>query len=161
MTNPSESHPHRKLGYATNGQSVLVFEKLIKVLERRQQIANSQTDDGIERQGPSVLEMMQESTVTPATAVQQWGMSHPSYYIDSNNPQEIVIRHTNLDCQIPVIFNELEQAQTALAELIMGRIIPADGDFIYYGQPLQITESSETQCRTRKAANVLPAPIIH
>ena len=167
--------PQQNLGYVTDGQSILVFEKLANLLNSRSEIESITTNDGLARQRPTVLEMLQESTISPKRAVQEWRIGHPSYYIDSSESEKIVIRHALLDSQIPVIFDNLLQAQEALAELIMGRIIPGAGDFVYFGQPLLVTKmdepiakkctkkqlSSKTNSSSNAGSNRNLAPIIH
>lgn len=103
--------------------------KLVHLLRRRDHAH-------AEEQRPSVVSLIRSAVVSAYEAASVWGVAHPSYWIDLANPNQILIRHTNLDARVPEVFTTLEEAHAGMAKLMMGEKVGSGGDFIYFGQPL-------------------------
>lgn len=103
--------------------------KLAHLVRRRDQ-------DHAEEQLPSVVSLIRSAVASAFEAASVWGVAHPSYWIDLANPDQILIRHANLDARVPEVFSTLEEAHAGMAKLLMGEKVGSAGDFVYFGQPL-------------------------
>jgi|LNAP01.1.fsa_nt_gb hypothetical protein len=103
--------------------------KLAHLLRRRDH-------DHLDEQRPSVVSLIRSSVASAFEAASVWGVAHPSYWIDLANPNQILIRHANLDARVPEVFASLDEAHAGMAKLLMGEKVGSEGDFVYFGQPL-------------------------
>jgi hypothetical protein len=115
--------------------SIFLPMKLAHLLRRRDH-------DHAEEHRPSVVSLIRSGVASAVEATSVWGVAHPSYWIDLANPNQILIRHTNLDARVPEVFTTLDEAHAGMAKLLMGEKVGSEGDFVYFGQPL-------VHCRAR------------
>lgn len=136
-------------------EMVVAFQKLSNLLATRRRQGASLGLDECAR--PSVLEMLNSSTITAVEAVKTWGVTHPDYFIDASDPKCIVIRHAWLRARLAATFDDVHAAEMAMAAIILGKTVPGQGEFSVDGQALVPSENAPMVLRTCSSKS----PLVH
>ena len=136
-------------------EMVVAFQKLSSLLATRRRQGVGVCLDECAR--PSVLEMLNSSTVTAVEAVKTWGVTHPDYFIDASNPKCIVIRHAWLRVRLAASFDNVHAAEMAMATIILGKTVPGQGEFRLGGQALIPCDNAPMALHTSSSKS----PLVH
>ncbi|WP_298705457.1 hypothetical protein [uncultured Variovorax sp.] len=120
-----------KTSYVVRDGSVFVFDKLLQEVQKAQ--AGAGPGHHLSELAAQLLPM---SMVSPAEAVEHWGLVPPPYERLAWVSGEFTIWHRPFNARIPGTFMNEHDVQRALARLIVGDVQPGRGDFTYRGQPL-------------------------
>lgn len=125
--------------YLVNDGKVFVFDKLVRLVR-------DHMDSFAYQQNPSPLsefatDFVSKSYVSAIEAIDRWGIVPEPYELVTNEVGETTIFHKAFNARLPIICKEKRDAEKVLADILLDKIIPGDGDFIYNEQAMILTHS--------------------
>lgn len=124
-----------KTSYVVRDGLVFVFDKLLHEVQKAQTVAGPGN-----RLPELAAQLLPAAMVSPAEAIEHWGIVPWPYERLSWVSGEFTIQHRAFNSLIPGTFTNKHDVQRALARLIVGDVQPGNGDFTYRGQPLSLCD---------------------
>lgn len=139
--------------YLVMDGGVFVFDKLVQLVKERQkeqphaelqEMARSLTVEEL------ALSSIAEATVSAKEAVEAWGVVPVPYQTETLAAMDTatlearatgrLILHRPFNARLPGEFQDEGDVQAAFAKLLVGGILPGNGDFTYRGQPMTLRD---------------------
>lgn len=134
--------------YAVNADgSVFVFGKLMHLVRKRLQ---SDPEMSVEDLAEGLTT---EATTTAHEAVAAWGLVPCPYEAKWHDDTGYVIRHKAFNSLLPGKYANKEHLNEALAQLLVGNVLPGNGEFVYRGQAM-------TLCARLEMSSLPPCPAL-
>lgn len=118
--------------YLVKDGKVFVFDMLVELVLQHQ------------KQSPSfsvvstAIELLPSATVSADEAIQTWSIMPTPYDVKPHPEGGFAILHSAFNAWLPPRFVALDDADGPLAELLLGKVLPGDGDFFYQGQAMTL-----------------------
>lgn len=120
--------------YQVRGDRVFVFEKLLRLVDAV----------GMKRENPEfsgiVRHLVDDACVTSREAVEQWRLIPEPYELEPLPGGYLAIRHKPFNARVPGVFATTEATWPVLTRLLMGEVVPGEGQFEFNAQPLTLIE---------------------
>lgn len=117
---------------AVEGDRVFVFRKLMSLVGRSMR-------PGVDL-GDLSRSLVPSARVSPLEAVRQWGVT-PKPFVGGMHPGGLyAIRHKAFDAWLPGRYRRELDMHRALADLLMGKVLQGEGDFVHKVQAMSLCE---------------------
>jgi hypothetical protein len=130
--------------YKVEGGKVFVFSKLVSLVSSFGLAKDESADP------EQVARLLPQAWVEPQFAVESLGVVPAPYKLVETDGLHTVV-HAPFNATLPGVFLTKSDAQLALVTLLMGGVVPGQGQFEYKGQPM-------TLCHTYDVETFPPLP---
>ena len=137
--------------YEVRGDRVFVFEKLLRSVQAL----------GMRADEPALadlaLRLLDGSTVSPEEAVNRWKIVPEPYEVEILATGGVEIRHRPFNARVPGVYATITEALPALVKLLMGAVVPGQGEFDYKAQPMSLCDPLDLSMFTMAPPVGMPA----